>query len=443
MIDPYKSPMEAVRAETRTPADLTPAEWDAVDERLRCAVMSLVFHFPLMGFYLYELAANVAWVRQETVINGNPFRTLATDGKHLFAWPFFVLHCPPAQLIGYCLHEAVHCVFLHLGRKAGRDAARWNIAADYVTNMLVNDLARERNGVPIPKDGVFTVDTYKRMNSWLIPVDDFYYDERFRDPASKESLAAEQIYELLKTHPKGRDKSFDPHDLTGMPGAEVPDPRHIIERLRAAHARVTAQGIGAGLGGGALERRLNEWLYPPLRWQQFLLRWMTPAPGRWAYAPGDLRHEDSMPARRKLKRVEYLPVILDTSGSMTDEEIAAAISECRAIIRQFPGIEGILIECDAAVQFVGKLADPYPIIRGGGGTIMTPAFAHLEKEGLIEKTKVALVFTDGYLGAWDQEYTKKLGIDVLWVLTNHQIPVPKAPNFYATRLRGIADSLAA
>lgn len=94
--------------------------------------------------------------------------TAATDGRDIFINPGYFTQLSPAEQEAVLLHEVLHAALLHVSRGKGREAKRWNIAADIVVNGI---LARE--GYTLPEHAV--------GNPWL------------------EQLSAEEVYDLLTT----------------------------------------------------------------------------------------------------------------------------------------------------------------------------------------------------------------------------------------------------
>jgi len=118
---------------------------------------------------------------------------------------------------------------------------------------------------------------------------------------------------------------------------------------------------------------------------------------RW---PGDVR-----PSRRAAARPDVLlpslvrpdgpvAVVVDTSGSMSAEDLAQVLAELRGVIRA-SGRAVSVIACDAAVQEVAAVtrAEAVPL-RGGGGTDMGEALA--EAARLRPRPVLVVVLTDGY-----------------------------------------------
>jgi len=113
--------------------------------------------------------------------------------------------------------------------------------------------------------------------------------------------------------------------------------------------------------------------------------------------------------------VPNVSVILDTSGSMGQEELSAGVNELTGILKTL-NTRVSFVTCDAAVQGIVKITTPKEAIKalhGGGGTDLRPAFEALSK--LRERPEIVIVITDGQVGYGVPE-TAPAWAQVIWVL---------------------------
>lgn len=115
---------------------------------------------------------------------------------------------------------------------------------------------------------------------------------------------------------------------------------------------------------------------------------------------------------------KHLTVIIDTSGSMTDEELGLFCSHVNKAMR----VENLtidLIECDYDIQKITKnirrFSNKGIKLHGRGGTDMTKA-QNWVLENSKRKSNDVLMFTDGWT---DFVHDKKLNQRVLYT-KNHQ-----------------------
>jgi predicted metal-dependent peptidase len=113
-------------------------------------------------------------------------------------------------------------------------------------------------------------------------------------------------------------------------------------------------------------------------------------------------------------------VLVDTSGSMGQEEIMQAVSEVLEVAKRVDG--GVtLITFDAEVKGVVQtryLEDIKRVLLGGGGTDLVPAFEAAKKEN----PDLIVVVTDGYVPKWPDDIKDH---QVFIVCTSPDAPLPE------------------
>jgi predicted metal-dependent peptidase len=113
-------------------------------------------------------------------------------------------------------------------------------------------------------------------------------------------------------------------------------------------------------------------------------------------------------------------LVMDTSGSMSNKNLARGVTETASIFRQLgPGTEIIFACCDAAVHSVKKLYNAKNIeLFGGGGTEMPAAIEKFEQ--MKEKVDLLIIVTDCYT-AWPE---KPPSFDTLVLRVENGAPPP-------------------
>jgi len=123
--------------------------------------------------------------------------------------------------------------------------------------------------------------------------------------------------------------------------------------------------------------------------------------------------------RRYMHKPRWLAMI-DTSGSMGDDDLAYAISQLQVLGNN---TEGWIIPCDATPHWAGihkveKLADlKRTKIVGRGGTVFDQFFREFP-EKLGRNFDVVIVLTDGDCGTVPYELRPR-GMDCVWVITRN------------------------
>lgn len=326
--------------------------------------------------------------------------TMATDGYYIYVDPRFCSQISEEELTAVIAHEILHCVLGHMDRRGVRDRCRWNIAIDYAVNLLLVD-----SGFQLPKSGLLD------RNFRGMTAEEIYDSLETRGDGGEqietEREGSSSSIESSKRSPWGFDDHLEPSDLEGSAtrSVEYPSERERI-RLRSAlgkELKLKLPGREAGYYAEEINRGVAK-----ISWQQLLARFFTV-----------LRRDDyrSFPFNRKhIWRQVFLPsvgvpgpnhivVAVDTSGSMSSDELSQALAEIDAL-RATANCSLTLIQCDTKVQSVDHY-DPWEMSNhtferltfvGRGGTSLIPPFEWIVTNVLIEGKELdALVYiTDGY-----------------------------------------------
>lgn len=120
-------------------------------------------------------------------------------------------------------------------------------------------------------------------------------------------------------------------------------------------------------------------------------------------------------------------IMIDTSGSMSDERVAAAYSEVKGAIDQFDGkLKGWLGFFDAAIIEPAPFADEddLRLIRpvGGGGTDFQIIFEYVQQHMQDSLPACIIILTNGFAPFPNEELA--MDIPVLWLLNNEDVNPP-------------------
>lgn len=328
-------------------------------------------------------------------------RTMATDGRSLFYDPAFVEALPFDQLVGVLAHETLHLACAHHARRGERDPGLWNRAADLAINPVVLSA-----GLALPEGALV--------------------EPRFAD------MSAEAIYAALAREGgagSGRDGLADPGgcgavlDATDEDGgtASPADLSAAEQEWKVATFQAAQAAKAQGRLPAALARLVEELKKPKLDWRDLLRRFVQAA------SRSDYRW--TPPNRRFVASGLYLPslvpdglgeiaVVVDTSGSISEDELAAFAAEINGIVEDSAPERVHVIYCDAEVQRADEIEiDAFPLrleAIGGGGTDFRPPFAWLERHGIAPSCLVYLSDLYGPFPETEPAYP------VLWVSTSPQ-----------------------
>ncbi|MFB8208439.1 VWA-like domain-containing protein [Streptomyces sp. NPDC056010] len=331
-----------------------------------------------------------------SVVESDRVPTMGVD-RHwrCYVSPAFVERTPVAELAGVWVHEVAHLLRDHHGRAARlpaadqRDAHRVNVAQDCEIN---DDLISD--GLPLPEGrmepGLFGLPSGQLFETYL--------------PALPPGPPAHNC----GSGAHGRPEPWE------LPGAEGPSPLGATEaealRRRTAESMRAHQRTRGTLPAG-WRRWAEEVLEPTVDWRQALAGAVREAA---AWASGAVDYTYRRPSRRSaalrgvvlptLRRpLPRVAVVVDTSGSMGDDELAAALGEVTGVLREV-GIRGnrvSVLACDADVHAVSRVTSADQVVLGGGGGTdmrvgIARALAAPERPGIV------VVLTDGHT-PWPDE----------------------------------------
>jgi predicted metal-dependent peptidase len=325
------------------------------------------------------------------------------------------------ELVGVLSHETLHLSFKHPLRRNHRDPELWNKACDYVVNPILQEA-----GITLRPKALLDPNMAGKTAEEV-------YDllERRQQKQQKQQQKQQQGSGGGKGQPGGQPPpgqggGNDPGDMGGVTDPQKQDgsgpasqdevammEADIDGKVAAATQAAKAQGkMPAGL-----ERLVLEALKPKIDWKDRLRKFVAKT------IPSDFTW--MRPSRRSMANGIYMPstvkngcgkllVVIDTSGSIGDEELKQYWGEVCAIFEDCNPEELHVMYCDAAVagHDVFRFGET-PVLkpRGGGGTDFRPPFIKADKDNL--RPQCAVYLTDGY-GSFPE---KEPPYPVLWVIT--------------------------
>jgi len=342
----------------------------------------------------------------------------------------FVARLNESELVFVLAHEMLHLALRTHERARGADRLEFNYAHDYI----INDILRAELGQPIPAGGLDMQGARERSAEEIL-----VEMRRNGQCPSKTSVWEGEAIPARERLGLGRKAAGKPDGGNGGDRAdggdildekrerewfpdETADSRAQAERVKALAARAlslaAAMGLAKGLRGldpgttGQNVTALRGIYRAP--WALALQRWIeSVAPGERTFTRpsrrGDERTDVVLPGRRR--EGWLLNIVLDTSGSMTDEiprALGTIAEACDAV-----GVDRVrLVQCDAAVTS-DELITPEELaereVFGYGGSDLSPALRHLAED---RDVRAVIVITDGEI-AYPND---TMPYDVLWVL---------------------------
>ncbi|KPC58635.1 vWA domain-containing protein [Streptomyces chattanoogensis] len=331
-----------------------------------------------------------------TIVARAEVRTMGVD-RHwrCYVSPAFVDATPVAELAGVWVHEVAHLLRDHHGRADRlpaadqRDWHRVNVAQDCEIN---DDLLAD--GLRLPAG---------RMEPRLFGLPEGQLFEAYVGRLPPDVQAPD-----CGSGAHGRPV---PWELPGSAG-----PARLGEVEAQALRRHTAEAMRAhqrarGTLPAGWQRWAEEVLEPTVDWRQALSGAVREAA---AWAGGAVDYTYRRPSRRtpalrgvvlpSLRRpLPRVAVVIDTSGSMGDDELGAALAEVTGVLREV-GVRGnrvTVLACDADVHAVSRVTATEQItLGGGGGTDMRVGID--SALAARDRPNIVIVLTDGYT-PWPDE----------------------------------------
>ena len=303
--------------------------------------------------------------------------TAATDGRTIWFNPDYIASLTHPEVDALILHEVLHCALLHTTRRGGREPILWNIAADIVVNGQIRDC----QGLKLPEGAI--VDK------------------------TLEKFSAEEVYAVLLR--KGAKVEEFQITLDLLEPADDVDPGHSSTASLEAYwstARHNAQTIARlvasqkrsqGRFPTDLSREYALLDEAKLNWRQYLWRFLVRTPTDFIGYDRRFVGEGLYLDAQEGESLDVW-ICIDTSGSVSANELGQFRAEVLSILRCYPHINATLFYADADLYGPYRLKDQgdWPEPRGGGGTDFRPLFRYLEQNPQNHPPRLVVYLTDGY-----------------------------------------------
>jgi predicted metal-dependent peptidase len=417
----------------------------ALETKLAAARTRLILEKPFLGALVMHLplkAADPKWCK-----------TTATDARNFYFNPDYIARLTLEQTQFVLAHEAMHCALSHFNRRNHRQKHRWDVACDYAVNMILDE---ERMRGP---DNALMNAAYRGLTAEEIyPVlhedppeetqDMHLFDNEPSEgggegepqeqndseqgkgqnekpePSQGESGGKPDQQQDQQQGGKGQgnesqqdtdsQQNSNPQQTSEAPPPPPADPDQLDEQWKSRLAAAAQAARQAGKLSQSMMRLVDNLLAPQLPWRALLARYMMNAARddysfqrtsrREAGNPGD-----AMMPRLYSQGVNVI-VVLDTSGSVTRDELQEFLSEIDALKAQVRA-DVTLHACD------DKLAEAGPWryamweaiqlpeeIAGGGGTDFRPVFEWIQREHSSPDLLVYFTDAEGQFPAREPTY---------------------------------------
>ena len=143
---------------------------------------------------------------------------------------------------------------------------------------------------------------------------------------------------------------------------------------------------------------------------------ISPDEKRQAYANKNVLVSQDRIARTdkdKYDNLDYMMAWIDSSGSMSDEQLQMCLSEVYSVALQKKPLKLIVIQCDTKIQEIKEYTDvrsmkrdfKHATVKGRGGTELRPCWDLLKNDKKYKgrQAELVMIFTDGHLNQYKRD----------------------------------------
>lgn len=380
-------------------------------DQLSVARLRIAFDWP---YY-----AAVLWALQPVPVKDfskmSPGPVGVDEHLRLYYDPETIANWSVEVLCGVLIHEIGHVLRMHATRRGERQHLPWNVAGDCEIN---DDLIAE--GIKLPEwvmlpsklnapDGLMAEEYYDRIPVRKIP------DGGGAGGGNCGSVA------------DGEAKPYEsPVEGTDKVPAGISQAGQELMRQKVAQdvdAHVKAKGDAPAW----LKRWAADRLKSKVDWRRMLAAYVRRSIGE---IKGAVDYSYSRPSRRSSALPDFvlpamrqpqprIAVVVDTSGSMSNKELAQALAEIEGVLTAGGHANGVtVIACDAAVHATKKVFKAQEVqLMGGGGTSMVVGLK--AAEALKPAPHVIILVTD-----CETDWPKAMRTPLIVARTSKGSPAP-------------------
>ena len=397
--------------------------------------------------------------------------TQATDGFRVFVNPEFADSLDHTGKVFVMAHELMHCLLNHLRRGKKIDAMnqKGNIAADYEVNQTLVDMGlfktstiEKLQGFIDAKWSKVSFETiYSKMpNPPSMPSQGGGGDKNQQGQQNQQSQSGQgnsQGNSQGQQNQEGQGSSGTEANLNGTIDTagsmldakegqkiakeegydDVGANESALEKEWENKAREVAKKLkGTGAGNDILADKLlatsvkgtNEW---KKILKDIVGRSVSPEDKRRGYAHNNIlvsQDRVALSDKEKYDNVDYIMAWVDTSGSMSQEDLNKALSMMLMVAQAKKPTKLVVCQFDTRVADIKEFDKVDRIekdmrkmkIKGGGGTDVKCCFDLLaDKKSKYAKQvpELVVIFTDGYLDQYRRD--KRRMQNLVWVVQDH------------------------
>lgn len=337
--------------------------------------------------------AQIIWSLIPVKVEG--IGTLAVDKYHrLYYDPRVADKWTIHEIVSVLYHEVLHLLRAHPERGENKDQLDFNISADAEINDDIND-----EGCWSLPDGHVTPKALGEENGKL--AEEYYEALRKKKRKKKPGASPNPGAGNCGSAAHGHDQEWEQGPPSAQNPGVKPGQSELIKRQVAKDTQEHSKSRGSV--PGHLERWANEKLKAKVNWRKTLATAIRHAvnhvsgAGDYTFTRMSRRQSGSVILPATWQPKPEVAVVIDTSGSMSEQDLNAAIAETGAILKSLGLRDGVhVLAVDAEVHAAKRVFSDKQVeklLKGGGGTDMGVGIAQALK--MNPRPKVIIVLTDG------------------------------------------------
>lgn len=330
-------------------------------------------------------------------------KTACTDGSSIRWNPAFVETINDAELLGVMVHELMHIGLLHTVIAQSYDNHKLlNIAADLAVNSILAKMGLKlQSGALMPGQGSFS---HLPLNQSL----EAYY----------RALQDMDEDKLPEPQPGGVEPAGSEEQRNTPPGKSPQLSKEMAaEILKAMVGEAFRKTVGSVTMPEVLGDAIKAALEPKIDFKHILRKYRTKlcrGGSDWTRPNRRVMASGASIARNKTRKVNSVVVLLDCSGSMSDEEVSQCLKEIQGVFCEVAGSVHVWQHDSEIVHKDDmKAGQPVPDIerKTHGGTSHVQPFAEIIESGV--DADLVICMTDCQT-RYPEEWP---ACDVLWIST--------------------------
>lgn len=383
--------------------------------------------------------------------------TAYTDGTRINFSPDFLDKLSNQELDFVMMHEIMHIVLKHCFRGTKADKLLFNIACDIVVNSnILQANQMNESTITLKNFGVAMHLTPNNQEGYLFTAEEVYdmlIDHQQKQEKESKSGSNKGGSSNNSDSSNGKDKNknkssksskgndildeknnFDDHDHwnESEENKEKMDEweKNVVDAIESVS--ITAKGTSRGTIPLGASRMVEELKKSTVDWKVLLNDFISFEVNDYSFLPPDKRFEGPffMPDFNEESPTKKLKLLffVDTSGSISDDDLTKAYSEIKGAIDEGDTFEGYLSFFDCKIYGVNKFCDEDELLNtkpiGGGGTSFHIIFESLDDiiNDIGDDIQAIIILTDGYATFPNEDV--RGNIPVLWIINNDDVTPP-------------------